>query len=103
MNKYPAALKEAAEAWRAGNGETDAWARPALGALLSGEQTTLSLAQSVYRMLGPLNARGELVGPRILRGRLTVRNLENSSFPVPGAAAARKNFEAVLNFLKISI
>lgn len=93
---YEAALREAAEMWGANQGETTAWARCSLASLVSGSISPLELAQSVYGWLKPVDAHGRPVAPKLKNGRLSVRNLENSTRPVQGASAARVSLEAVL-------
>jgi hypothetical protein len=96
MSDYQRALEEAVSAWSTVAGLTDVWARHALRRLVTGEATELEIAQSVYRVLKPRNPAGELVSPKLKGGRVSVRNLENATVPVAGAAAARSNLEAVL-------
>ena len=89
-------LEAATEAWRSGSGETDAWSRAALRDMLAGTTTPEELARTVYSAIRPRTARGDLAAPKMKNGKLSVRNLENATAPVAGAAAARKNLETVL-------
>lgn len=93
-------LTKAVELWGRNDGETTEWARSCLRSLLAGELSELELAEAVYARLKPVNSKGERVSPKLRNGRLTVRNLENSSLPVAGAAAARKSLEAVLRIYR---
>jgi len=89
-------LEAATEAWKSGSGETDAWSRAVLRELLKGTSTPEAVARSVYAAIKPQTARGALASPKIKDGKLSVRSLENTTKPVPGAAAARKNLQTVL-------
>tara|TARA_Y100001968_G_C18999926_1_gene545398 strand:+ start:25 stop:447 length:423 start_codon:yes stop_codon:yes gene_type:complete len=89
-------LEAATEAWKSGSGETDAWSRAVLRELLRGTSTPEAVARSVYAAIKPQTARGALASPKIKDGKLSVRSLENTTNPVPGAAAARKNLQTVL-------
>lgn len=94
---FAALFDDAVEAWKRGTGDTDAWARIALDGLIGGTLTPEELAQAMYRRLRPRDARGALVSPKVRDGRLSVRNLENTSYPVEGAPSGRKNLETILN------
>jgi len=89
-------LEAATEAWTSGSGETDAWSRAVLRDLLDGMSTPEATAMSVYAAIKPRTARGDIASPKMKNGKISVRNLENATDPVPGAAAARKNLETVL-------
>lgn len=89
-------LMAATEAWKSGSGETDAWSRAMLRELLDGISTPETVTQSVYAVIKPETARGTLASPKVKNGRLSVRNLENATNPVAGAAAARKNLQTIL-------
>lgn len=94
--QYDRMLDEAALQWGSNAGETTEWARSALRCLIDGDYTENELALTVYSKLKPTDAKGRSVVPKLLNGRLTVRNLENTGHPVEGAAAARRSLEAVL-------
>jgi hypothetical protein len=89
-------IEAATKAWTSGSGETDAWSRAVLRDLLDGTSTPEATAASVYTAIKPRTAQGDIASPKIKNGKLSVRNLENATEPVPGAAAARKNLETVL-------
>ena len=80
-----------------GSGDTDAWAREALRSLVTKALTPEQLAESVYKLLKPRDAKGQLIAPKLKNDRLSVRNLERHVNPVPGASSARKNLETVLD------
>ena len=89
-------LDAASQAWKSGSGETDAWSRSVLRELLDGTSTPEAVAHSVYAAIKPYTARGTLASPKVRNGKLSVRSLENTTNPVQGAAAARKNLQTVL-------
>ena len=95
-NELASLLDDAVDAWKAGRGDTDAWARGVLRSLVAGELTPEQVANAVYKRIAPRDARGALAQPKNKNGRLSVRNIENSTAPAVGAASARKNLETLL-------